>query len=376
MKRNPTGLLPEPTRNWFWKRKNWLSVPQISPHLCELSDQIMAKEDALDRLTGNTRLAPLMAEALAKDIQGSWALEGIPLDSYALRSSIVKHLGLDVPEWRKLSLYRSVQEDTAVKATIHLLHSKFPLSIDTILQAHAQLKPVQTDTVWGIFRNDVEYIVDGDENHKEIIYVAPHPSEVPQLMDKYVDFWHCECQELPRPLGAALVHLYFVVIHPFEDGNGRMARMLSEKFLAEKSGHTFRPYSMISMIQENRHAYARRLDTLDTDDGLHHFLFFALSMHSLALDKALQRATILQRIDEVFEKCQGISEEQKYIIRTMSMEPEKHWYWQEVLFAMEDDETASDAWNDLVERGCIAEGKILLAVVQKSFSSKRRAPTG
>ena len=81
-------------RKWFLKNKNWLSVPKLTPILIALANNIQKKEQELDSIAGNTRFASLMADALIENIKDNWAIEGINLDSLAIRSSIVKRLGL------------------------------------------------------------------------------------------------------------------------------------------------------------------------------------------------------------------------------------------------------------------------------------------
>ena len=308
-------------------------------------------------------MAALVAESLASSIQDSWAIEGVSLDSAAIRSSLVKRLGLDIPEWRPLALFRSAEEDAAVRATVAMLNQKTPLSVQSILSAHASLAPPQTATQWGIFRHDEEYIVSGFEERKEIVYVAPPPNAVPELMQQYVHFCRESVAILPRPIGAALAHLYFVIIHPFEDGNGRMARLMADKYMTLGKELTFRPCSIASMIRENRTGYAARLDAMDRENGLSAFLRYALHMHTLALDKALKRAQTMASLNTLFAKYPEITEDQRHIIRTMSSDTDKHWDWEEVLFDMDDDASATEAWNALVDMGCIADGRLHLDVL-------------
>ena len=244
------------------------------------------------------------------------------------------------------------------------------ISFENILALHKALEPTQTDTQWGIFRNDEEYIVKGSEEKKEIVYIAPDPKNVPDLMEKYVNFLYDNKDTLPRPIGSALAHLYLVIIHPFEDGNGRTARILADKYMVFDKKYTFRPYSISSMIKKNHSGYSARLDAIDKENGLHLFLRYALTMHSLSLDTAISRAKRIKMLNKIFLNYPDFSEEQKHILRTMASDTEKRWSWEEVLFDMEDDEKASDAWNDLVDKKIIQNGKIIYNELDAPFVSE------
>ena len=71
-------------------------------------------------------------------------------------------------------------------------------------------------------------------------------------MQQYIQWWHKSYELLPLSIGATLAHLYFVEIHPFHDGNGRMARLLLDTYLTNKPKNIFRPYSMQSILHTHR----------------------------------------------------------------------------------------------------------------------------
>ena len=98
--------LPKPDRNWLWKRRNWLSVPPLPADVLQAASAIEQTEKRLEALAGG-RIVALEAEALASSVRDSWAVEGVELDPVAIRSSILKRLGLDVPEWKAYAARRS-----------------------------------------------------------------------------------------------------------------------------------------------------------------------------------------------------------------------------------------------------------------------------
>ena len=109
-------------------------------------------------------------------------------------------------------------------------------------------------------------------------------------------------ERLPRAAGAILAHLLFVVIHPFRDGNGRMARMLADRYLAEASRYMFRPYSLSVEIGRHKAEYYMALESITEARGMSRFLDFMLAMHATAIDVAIERAKLLERV-HAFHAC-------------------------------------------------------------------------
>ncbi len=125
-----------------------------------------------------------------------------------------------------------------------MLSDAEPLALKLILSAHAMLRSDAQDD-WGKIRNHPESVYAFDDDGAQYsVYDAPPHEFVPELMQRYLSWWRMSKNELPRSAGAILAHLLFVVIHPFRDGNGRMARMLADRYLSESSGSLFRPYSL------------------------------------------------------------------------------------------------------------------------------------
>ena len=102
---------------------------------------------------------------------------------------------------------------------------------------------------FGVLRTEFEVVGRVRNNNYEIIYEAPHPDDVPQLMNEYINWWNKSKKILPTPLGAILAHLYFVEIHPFYDGNGGMARLLADKYFVRNQ---FESLSMNATIRTHR----------------------------------------------------------------------------------------------------------------------------
>ena len=200
-----------------------------------------------------------MAEHIANEIHKSWAIENINLDTFAIRSIIVNSLNINIPEWKLNDEEKYKREQAAVKATLFLLNSKEKFSFELVCQTHKLLKNYSEDINWVSIRKNEIHIVrqNEDTDDIQIDYIGPPAKDIPKLINEFSKWWYDSRNILLRPIGAALAHLYFVVIHPFENGNGRIARMLADKYMIDESNlyTAYRPYSISSEIYKNLNRY-------------------------------------------------------------------------------------------------------------------------
>ena len=106
----------------------------------------------------------------------------------------------------------------------------------------------------GMYRSNEEHIVSGMFGRERIHYIAPSPDRVEEEMQHFIDWFNSE-QPVSTVLRSAIAHLWFVSIHPFEDGNGRLARILSDMMLARGEKSKFRFYNVSSQISKDKNHY-------------------------------------------------------------------------------------------------------------------------
>jgi Fic family protein len=144
---------------------------------------------------------------------------------------------------------------------------KRPLSQDRLFGWHAALFP----TGWsgmrkikvGGFRDDEMQVVSSKNGRDIVHYEAPLPSAVPSQITEFLDWLNKEGNENPL-IKAGIAHLWFVVIHPFDDGNGRLTRTITEMLLARAENTSLRFYAMSAQIQKERKEYYRSLEFATT----------------------------------------------------------------------------------------------------------------
>jgi Fic family protein len=218
---------------------------------------------------------------LTEETVQSNAIEGVVLDPENVRSSLARRLGLEVGGLR-------THKDRYVDGVVEMMldaTQKFsaPLTEHRLFAWHAYLFPGGPTTNEkfrvGAWRDDslgAMQIVSGPAGRHKVHYEAPTAARVEGEMQKFLAWFNANDREDPL-VKAAIAHLWFVAIHPFEDGNGRIARAIAEMCLARSDGSAQRFYSMSTQILEERKDYYRVLEqthsnSLDITNWLTWFL--------------------------------------------------------------------------------------------------------
>jgi Fic family protein len=245
-------------------------------------------------------------KVLTEETIKSSAIEGVVLDPENVRSSLARRLGLEVGGLK-------VHKDRYVDGVVEMMldaTQKFtePLTKERLFDWHADLFPGVRRTGdkfrVGAWRDDSQgpmQVVSGPIGRHKIHYVAPATSRVEDEIGGFLK-WLDGNEEQDPLLKAAIAHLWFVTIHPFEDGNGRMGRAIAEMCLSRSDGSAQRFYSMSSQILEERKGYYDVLEktqagSLDITEWLTWFLGCldrAIEQSSRISDSALEKELFWQ----------------------------------------------------------------------------------
>jgi Fic family protein len=231
-------------------------------------------------------------DGLALEIVKSSEIEGEMLPADQVRSSVARRLGIDAaglpsPERRV---------EGVVDMTLDAVGSYAePLTVERLFRWHASLFAADDGTLTtGAWRNDSKgpmRVVSGAMGRERVHFEAPAAARIAAEMRAFLA-WENRPSNADPVMRAALTHLWFVTIHPFEDGNGRLARALADRALARADGDARRFYSMSAQIRVERKAYYEVLEKtqrgpLDVTEWMSWFLdclgrAFAASEDSLA----------------------------------------------------------------------------------------------
>lgn len=219
-------------------------------------------------------------ETLTLDVVKSSEIEGENLNTDEVRSSVARRLGMDIAG--AVPANRNVEG--VVEMTLDATQNfDRPLTDDRLFAWHAALFPAgrsgMRKIIAGAWRDDSGgpmEVVSGPIGRERVHYEAPAAPLLEREMARFLE-WGNEPDGTDPVLRAALAHLWFVTIHPFDDGNGRIARAISDWALARSEKSPQRFYSMSSQIRQERDAYYNILErtqkgTLDVTPWMEWFL--------------------------------------------------------------------------------------------------------
>lgn len=217
---------------------------------------------------------------LTEDVLKSSEIEGEKLDADQVRSSVARRLGIDIGGLQPADRHVEGVVEMMLDATQHYDQ---PLTTERLFGWHASLFPTGRSGMHritvGAWRDDHTapmQVVSGPVGRERVHFEAPAAERLEEEMLRFLNWFNSETTTEPV-LKAALAHLWFVTIHPFDDGNGRIARAIADMSLARSEGNSQRFYSMSAQIREERGEYYGILErtqkgTMDVTSWMEWFL--------------------------------------------------------------------------------------------------------
>jgi len=195
---------------------------------------------------------------LTADVLKSSEIEGEKLEAEQVRSSIARRLGMDVGALKPADRHVEGIVEMIIDATRHYDQ---PLTADRLFAWHAALFPTgrsgMTKIRVGAWRDDGTgpmQVLSGPIGKERVHFAAPPAARLEHEVTAFLE-WFNRPAEIDEVLKAGLSHLWFVTIHPFDDGNGRIARAIADMALARSEKSPQRFYSMSTQIRQERAAY-------------------------------------------------------------------------------------------------------------------------
>jgi Fic family protein len=278
---------------YIWQADDWPNWRYDLSALTGLLTEVSRAQGVLfGRLTdvGLAQRDQASLTALTEDAVKTSEIEGEILNAESVRSSIARRLGLGCGALAPVDRHVEGVVEMVLDATSH---PASPLTAERLFGWHAALFPtgysgINKITV-GQWRDDAYgpmQVVSGPARRRTVHFQAPPADALPVEMAKFLSWANEETCEAAL-IKASLAHLWLVTLHPFDDGNGRIARAVSDLFLARADGSSQRFYSLSAQIQRERSDYYNALEraqkgALDVTDWLSWFLS--------ALGRAIARA--------------------------------------------------------------------------------------
>jgi len=269
--------------SYIYERKDW---PKFRWSHEKLAAQLGAVRHHQGRLIGRMEAlgfqlrAEAVLQTLTEEVIKSSEIEGEVLDKDQVRSSIARRLGIDIGALAPVDRYVEGVVEMTLDATQGY---DAPLNKEKLFDWQAALFPTErsgmTKITVGGWRTDKTgpmQVVFGPVGNERVHYEAPAAKLVDREMAVFLK-WFNDAEAIDPVLKAAVAHLWFVTIHPFEDGNGRIARAIADMALARSEKSPRRFYSMSAQIRVERKGYYEMLEAtqkgdLDITDWLEWFL--------------------------------------------------------------------------------------------------------
>lgn len=349
---------------YIWERDDWPTFHWNGASLAEdlarartLQARLLGRMETLGlHLRDEAKLATLTREVLATS-----EIEGEHLDDEQVRSSVARRLGLEVAGLKPPDRNVDGIVEMLLDATQNYAE---PLTADRLKGWQAALFPAGRSGMarirTGEYRDEAKdpmQVVSGPLEKRKIHFEAPPANRVEAEVQQFLE-WFSDDAGPDRLIRSGVAHLWFVTIHPFEDGNGRIARAISDMALARAEHSAQRAYSMSSQIRTERNAYYNALERaqksdLDITEWLDWFL--ACLCHALEdgldrLDSAVHKARFWDNFGR-----QALNERQ---IRVLERVMRDDWEgaltsskWAKIAKCSQD--TAGRDINDLLDRGAL-----------------------
>ncbi len=306
---------------YIHERENWTDFRWDTSQVSLLQEKIFRKQGLLyGRLSslGFDSKLRAMAENLTYDVVYSSEIEGIRLNVDQVRSSIARKLGIENVKYTAPSHY----VDSVVGVMLEAVqHYDMSLSKAKLCAWQAAFFPSGysegSQIEIGQYRTNEEHIVSGRFSsaarrgkpmfgREKIHYIAPSPDRVEEEMQKFLT-WFDKDEPVSSVIRSTIAHFWFVSIHPFEDGNGRLARILSDMLLARGEKSEFRFYNVSSQINKDKNHYYDILERMQHGDGdITEWLVWYMQKLVDALDEADTIVTTILNKSFFWQKASSV----------------------------------------------------------------------
>lgn len=298
---------------YIYEHKNWPhftwndnKLTNLLSEVSFLQGNVLGKMKALGFDFQQEAILANMTDEITKSSE----IEGELLNKEQVRSSIARRLNINNTN----SVSSSHYIDGIIEMMIDATHNyQKPLSKERLCGWHAALFPTGYSGMYkisvGCYRTDKDgpmQVVSSDMRHEKVYYEAPAAEKLPLFMDVFLQ-WINSANSVNPLLQAAIAHLWFITLHPFEDGNGRMARAITDMMLSKAENSPYRFYSMSAQIQKSKNDYYNVLEctqkgSLDITMWLQWFLqclSASITNAEKLVDSIVNKALCWQRFNKI-----------------------------------------------------------------------------
>jgi Fic family protein len=314
---------------WTWQQPDWTNFSWQRSRFTRAEKQFLLGGGVFLGTVNHLNTAEkdqLTVEALSVEAMTTSEIEGEFLDRASVQSSIRRQLGLDTDQRRVKAAEQGIAE---MMVDLHRSFAE-PLSDKMLFAWHRMVTNGRNDLKdIGSYRRHKEpmQVVSGPITAPNVHYEAPPSAEVPREMSRFIKWFNRTAPDGPEPLPAltraGIAHFYFECIHPFEDGNGRIGRAISEKALAQSLG---RPTltALAATILAKRSGYYEALERNNTETELTDWLAWFAAVAIEAQRRAVALVEFLIDKTRLLDGLRGQLNErqQKALLRVLREGPQ------------------------------------------------------
>lgn len=343
---------------------NWWQFRYDSNRIMTVLGRVRAKQgNVLGRMLslGFDSQDEAVLSNMSLELVRSSEIEGEKLNLEEVRSSIARRLGIETAGLVPVTHYVDGVVEMLLDATQNYDQ---PLTAERLFGWHNVLFPTGMSGLFSInvgkYRSGDMQVVSGAMGKEKVHYQAPSAERVPAEMERFIN-WVNDQTDIDGVLKAAIAHLWFVSIHPFDDGNGRITRALTDMLLARAENCSKRFYSISATIKTLQKDYYKVLENTQRGNGdITEWLLWFLSCLEQALDSTESTLTSIMRKAEFWERHRNVSfnERQRKLLNMQfdgffgKLTSSK---WAKIAKCSSD--TALNDINDLVKKGILRKAK-------------------
>ena len=277
-----------------------------------ISEVSLRRGNLLGRLSmfGFKEQGDSMLDSLTEEIVHSSEIEGESLNRDSVRSSVARQLGLEHEGLPKTDHYIEGVVQVMLDATQHF---REPLTKERLIGWHSALFPTGYSGMYKITVGDwrkgeeAMQVVSGAMGRQKVHYEAPPSCAVLEMMTQLLAWVDDDTLGIDPLVKAAVAHLWFVTIHPFDDGNGRLCRMVTEMLLSRADNTSQRYYSLSSEILKHRKDYYIQLEKAQHSGlDITEWIVWFIETLSRALNTALEKTEHIIRKVRFWDKHKGL----------------------------------------------------------------------
>ena len=313
-------------KKWNWEKSNWGTFkknPKVYKSLELEYDNLSFIVPPSSNTTSNLSLINLLTDSVTEEILFTSLIEGVNLDKEKLFISIYKRLGINLKTIN--NTVTATREEQFVQLMFKIYEDfNSPLTQEILFDYHKLVCGNDTLEHIGEYRTDSIYIGSNNMADDTVYFEAPPADTIQSEMDKFINWFNNDSKSLSAIERSALTHSYFVSIHPFQDGNGRLSRALAQKALFQSQGYA----SLLNLsktIHNSPKSYyenLQKLSSVENNDVTHWIEYWSetLIKSKITIKKSINRSINFQNLKA--NHYENLNERQKKLLNLIFKEDE------------------------------------------------------